>query len=122
MLNSDYNIRLCRDFTHFTAREFKCECGCGYPTKLDAKLLYRLEVLRSHYKKPIIITSGLRCQKYNDSLVGSSKTSAHLKGNAADIYISGVNPKNIVKFWQKNKFGYAYCGTKNMGNCAHVSV
>lgn len=120
--NCDYNIRLCCDFPHFTAREFRCNCGCGYPAKLDAKLLYRLELLRKHFGKPVVITSGLRCKSYNDSLVGSSKVSAHLSGDAADVYIKGVGPKDIVKFWKRNKFGYAYYGTKNMGNCAHVQV
>lgn len=120
--NSMYNARLCSDFKHFRSSEFACNCGCGHPAKLDAKLLYRLELLRSHFGKPVVITSGLRCKNYNRSLAGSSKTSAHLSGDAADVYIKGVDPKDIVKFWKKNKFGYCYYGTPNMGNCAHVQV
>lgn len=123
MLNNfSYNVRLCADFKHFRASEFACHCGCGHPAKLDAKLLYRLELLRSYFGKPVVITSGVRCRKYNNSLRGSSKTSAHLSGDAADVYIDGVDPKDIVKFWKKKNFGYSYYGTPNMGNCAHVQV
>lgn len=118
----DYNTRLCADFMYFAAREFRCNCGCGFPARLDAKLLYRLDLLREHFGKPVVITSGLRCRKYNATLAGASRSSAHLIGDAADVYIKGVHPKDIVKFWKQNDFGYAYYGTRNMGNCAHVQV
>lgn len=121
--HQDFNLILCADFPHFSAIEFKCPCGCnGYPAQLDAKLLYRLEMLRRHFGKPVHITSGLRCRTYNSTLVGSSKTSAHIVGRAVDVYISGVKPEQIVRYWKSRNFGYAYCGTANMGNAAHVQV
>lgn len=43
-----------------------------------------LEPLRQHYGRPIIITSGYRCEKLN-KLVGGSATSQHRLGQAADI-------------------------------------
>lgn len=43
-----------------------------------------LDPLRKAYGKPIIITSGFRCDKLN-TLVGGSKTSQHRTGHAADI-------------------------------------
>lgn len=43
-----------------------------------------LDPLREVYGKPIIVTSGYRCQKLN-SAVGGAKTSQHLTGEAADI-------------------------------------
>ena len=43
-----------------------------------------LDPLREHYGKPIIITSGYRCQKLNKS-VGGAASSQHVKGEAADI-------------------------------------
>ena len=43
-----------------------------------------LDPLREAYGKPIIVTSGYRCQKLN-SAVGGAKTSQHLTGEAADI-------------------------------------
>lgn len=48
-----------------------------------------LDPLRRLYGKPIIITSGFRCQKLND-LVGGVKNSWHTKGNAADIHVASL--------------------------------
>ena len=45
---------------------------------------YILEPLRVHYGRPIIVTSGFRCQKLNKA-VGGSSTSQHVKGEAVDI-------------------------------------
>lgn len=43
-----------------------------------------LDPLREGYGKPIIVTSGFRCEKLNN-LVKGSKTSQHKTGQAADI-------------------------------------
>lgn len=43
-----------------------------------------LDPLREAYGKPIIITSGFRCKKLNQT-VGGASTSQHLLGQAADI-------------------------------------
>lgn len=119
-----YNTILCEDFPHFSHTEFRCPCRecSGYPAPLDARLLYRLECLRRHFGKPVHITSGLRCRSYNAALPGSSKSSAHKLGKAADVYISGVKPSEIVTYWKSRDFGFAYSGTPNMGNAAHVEV
>lgn len=43
-----------------------------------------LQKIRDIYNKPIIVTSGYRCEKLNKA-VGGSKTSQHRLGQAADI-------------------------------------
>lgn len=43
-----------------------------------------LDPLREAYGKPIIVTSGYRCEALNKA-VGGSKTSDHMKGRAVDI-------------------------------------
>ena len=43
-----------------------------------------LDPLREAYGKPIIVTSGFRCERLN-KLVNGSKTSQHRYGQAADI-------------------------------------
>lgn len=43
-----------------------------------------LDPLREAYGKPVIVTSGYRCEALNKA-VGGSKTSEHMKGMAADI-------------------------------------
>lgn len=121
---AEWNRKVCNYSTYFRASEFKCKCGkCNDTAYLDPKLVTYLDELRIFVEKPVVITSGIRCKKYNNSLVGSSKTSGHLKGKAVDVYIKGVDPFAIVKWWSTTVPGsYAYCGTPNMGNCAHLEV
>ena len=47
----------------------------------------RLDEIREKYGKPIIITSGYRCQELNNK-VGGKSNSFHLKGLAADLKYS----------------------------------
>lgn len=43
-----------------------------------------LQPVRDRLGKPIIVTSGYRCRELNKK-VGGSKTSQHMKGEAADL-------------------------------------
>lgn len=59
------------------------------PTKQEEQNLIALvdnilDPLREAYGKPIIVTSGFRCERLN-KLVNGSKTSQHRFGQAADI-------------------------------------
>lgn len=49
-----------------------------------------LDPLREAIGEPIIISSGYRCPKLNASIPGSSKTSQHMTGEAADIEATGL--------------------------------
>lgn len=59
-----------------------------------------LQPIRDAYGKPIIITSGYRCELLNNA-VGGVKTSSHLKGYAADCVCSNMKEFddfcNVVK-------------------------
>ncbi len=124
MTRKEWNKKVCSYATYFTSVEFNCKCGkCDSPAFLNPKLITYLDEMRKHFKKPVVITSGIRCKEYNNSLPGSSKSSQHLKGNAADVYIKGVDPKEIHLWWYKNvSNGYSYYGTPNMGTSVHVQV
>ena len=81
---------------HFSREEFACNCGCGFDT-VDSELLKVLETIRTHFNKPIFITSGCRCEEHNASVSGS-ENSQHLVGRAADIYISGTDVGDIALY------------------------
>lgn len=72
---------------YFSRSEFACKCGCGGNT-VDARLLELLTTFRGYFDKPIIITSGYRCENWNRKQNGSPK-SQHLVGKAADFYVKG---------------------------------
>ncbi len=117
------------DVKYFKRSEFRCPCGkCnGYPVEPDMKMVQLMDKIRTVYGKPITITSGVRCQRYNDSLSGSVKTSAHVSGKAADFYILGQNDtaagrNAVVKKAKSLGAKYSYANTPGMGNAVHVNI
>ncbi len=78
--------------------------------------------MRAYFGKPITITSGLRCKKHNAEVSGSSSTSKHMEGKAADIYIAGVDKAKIKAKAYELGAAYCYYGTANMGNAVHINV
>ena len=76
---------------NFKPEEFKCRCGrcSGYPTWMKANELKHIQTIRTHYGKPMNITSGLRCESFNRK-VGGVSNSRHLEGRAVDFYMPGV--------------------------------
>ena len=74
---------------NFWLYEFQCKgsnCGCNNAVKLDPELARRLQAMRTETGSPIIINSGYRCIVHNRA-VGSTDTSQHPRGTAADIVI-----------------------------------
>ena len=66
---------------------FKCPCNrpeCDAPKPTEA-LLDALDRIRDYVDRPVIVTSGVRCEERNTS-VGGEADSEHLTGRAADIY------------------------------------
>ena len=137
LLRHVYNCSLVKNFS---PEEFRCECGgkwcSGYPSYMKQTELKNLQSIRNHFGKPVDITSGLRCKRYNDSLRGSSSQSKHKSGYAADVYIKGLTDtlagrkKLIAYFKTLPNRSYAYCNgwdingvkrqAKTMGNAVHL--
>ena len=78
----------------FNKSEFVCK-HCGR-IRINIKLVNALQKLRDNVNKPIKINSAYRCLDHNRS-IGSDDTSQHIKGNAADIVIKGLTPKEVAK-------------------------
>ena len=80
--------------THFKITEFACNDSSD-KILIDDKLVELLEFIRNYFNAPVIITSAYRTAAYNKK-VGGSPNSQHLKGKAADIIVSGVEPSKVV--------------------------
>ncbi len=63
---------------YFKPAEWACRCGCGLDA-IDMNLIKTLDFIRERFGRPIIITSGCRCENHNQS-VGGRPRSAHLVG------------------------------------------
>tara|TARA_Y100001963_G_scaffold76935_1_gene106681 strand:- start:8378 stop:8848 length:471 start_codon:yes stop_codon:yes gene_type:complete len=90
-----------------------------------------LQPIRDHYKKPVRITSGYRSPDLCEA-IGSSKSSQHAKGQAADFEITGVDNFDLAIWISKTlKFdqlisefyvegdedsGWVHCSYKAEGN------
>ena len=63
-----------------------------------------LQPVRSHFDKPLIISSGFRCAELCIA-IGSSINSQHAKGEASDFEIWGTSNEELAK-WIKSELEY----------------
>ena len=87
---------------HFKAHEFRCS-DLSRVIVLDKALVELLEIIRTHYNKPLHINSGYRTVQYNASLKNSSPKSQHILGKAADIWLNDISPKQLYS-WLNSKY------------------
>lgn len=99
------------EIKYFTRDEFRCPCGkCGgFPVEPKEALVRIVDEMRGAFGKAVIIVppdghsggSGVRCQKYNDSLSGSATNSRHIQGKAVDFSAPGVSAAIIEAYLNK---------------------
>lgn len=65
-----------------------------------------LEQVRALLRRPITITSGYRSPALNDLVPGSSDTSAHTQGYAADFKVNGLTPFQVCQAIMKSGIHY----------------
>ena len=84
--------------SNFNSTEFDCHgSGCCSQTIINPELVNYLQKIRNHFKAPITITSAYRCPTHN-SRVGGATGSRHTKGDAADIVVKGISPREVAKY------------------------
>jgi hypothetical protein len=93
----------------FTTSEFTCPCNCGFgdiEKDISKPLVDKLNMMRLLYGKPMVVTSGARCQTYNDE-IGGLPNSAHLRHvftnqcRAVDILVTASEDRyNLVRIAQ----------------------
>ena len=108
MLNSINNLKVARDFN---LSEFACPC-CNL-VMLHPRLLMKLIELRKILERPVHITSGYRCPRYNRK-VGGVANSYHCIGLAADIKVKDINLIELLEICENIDFsGIGFYEKKN---------
>lgn len=112
---------------NFNSKEFDCKggsCRCTV-TRVDSKLVRKLQVLRNRLGKSITINSGNRCQRHNKACGGTSY-SYHLntKGQAADIRITDRSLSPAVLALHAQEVGFTGIGMYDgsEGRFVHVDT
>lgn len=83
---------------NFSSLEFDCHGnGCCSETIINPQLVEYVQKIRDHFGKSITVTSGYRCPIHNKR-IGGATGSRHSKGDAADIVVQGVAPKEVAKY------------------------
>lgn len=113
-----------RNIRNFNIHEFDCHCGCGF-NHIDARIVKVGDLIRDHFNKPMIITSGVRCVSYNKK-VGGVANSMHVKNKALDFYIQGVNVNDVLQYCKilisQRVLGYTYTNNTNMKGAVHIDI
>ena len=108
---------------NFNSSEFDCHgSGCCSETIINPKLVEYVQQIRDHFGKSITVTSGYRCPTHNKS-VGGATGSRHSKGDAADIVVSGVAPREVAKYAESIGIkGIGLYETSADGHFTHVDT
>lgn len=105
--------------SNFKVKEFACKDGSDN-ILIDEKLVRILQAAREKFGKALTISSGYRTAAHNKK-VGGASSSYHTKGQAADITISGVDNKELAKYFEAQ--GVAGIGLYNYsGGFVHVDT
>ncbi|MBF0629294.1 MAG: DUF882 domain-containing protein [Magnetococcales bacterium] len=105
-MNTNENIT-----KHFSRAELACR-HCG-ELHMDQKFLEKLELVRMAFGKPMIITSGYRCEEHNAAVSEGRQLGAHTLGFAVDVAISGEDVPKLIEL--ALKFGFTGFGLKQHG-------
>ena len=81
---------------NFKVKEFACADGSD-AVFISPQLVQILQKIRTHFGRPVTITSAFRSQAHNTK-EGGVANSQHLYGLAADIVVTGVAPAKVAAY------------------------
>lgn len=103
---------------YFDLSEFVCQCkdkncaGKEPQLKMNPLLVQGLNRLRETFGKPLIVTSGFRCQAHNKS-VGGAKNSQHMYGTGVDIRPVSGGKEELDRLFKLAQDEKAFTGIGN---------
>ena len=86
---------------NFSVAEMECHCGCG-DAEMDGDFMKILQHIREEMQRPLQITSGARCSRWNEQVSSTGKSGPHVFRKAADILISGADAMRLFDIARKH--------------------
>ena len=90
---------------NFSSAEMMCSCGCGEDS-MDPDFMSILQNIRDEMNRPLKISSGVRCAKFNARVSSTGANGPHVpraKGTqACDIVISGADALRLIDVARKH--------------------
>ena len=90
---------------NFSVAEVQCSCGCG-AADMDPDFMKILQNIRDEMKRPLKISSGVRCAKRNAEVSSTGSNGPHVPRKngtaAADILIAGADALRLVDIARKH--------------------
>ena len=90
---------------NFSVAEMECKCGCG-SADMDPDFMKILQNIREEMKRPLKISSGVRCAHHNSMVSSTGKSGPHVPRDhgtaAADILIAGADALRMIDIARKH--------------------
>lgn len=90
-----------------------------HEVKIDSRVLRKIQNIREHFGKPVIVTSGYRTPEHNKKVRGVAN-SYHMKGMAIDWYIKGVPIGELAKVAEQ--YGFTGIGQYRVKHFIHTDI
>ena len=100
-LSAHFSLRELTKSQTATRLKISNEPGPAEIENLKAVCLNVLEPVREHYGIPFSPSSGYRCPALN-KVLGSSDSSQHIKGQAADFEVPGISNMDVATWVMEN--------------------
>ena len=100
-LSAHFSLRELTKSQTATRLKLSNKPGPAETENLKALCLNVLEPVREHYGIPFSPSSGYRCPALNEA-IGSSDSSQHIKGQAADFEVPGVSNMDVASWVLEN--------------------
>ena len=105
---------------NFKVREFRCKDGSD-AVFIHPNLINILQQIRTHFARPVTITSAFRSQAHNDK-EGGEIDSQHLYGMAADIVVTSVAPAKVAEYVETLMSNTGGIGIYTKKGFCHIDV
>lgn len=86
--------------SYFTDDEFRCSC-CGR-SEMNSNFIGLLNQIREDFGRPMVISSGYRCENHPAERNKANGPGSHNTGWAADVAVQGADAQRLIECALRN--------------------